>query len=339
VARAGASVGADLARGWRDEQGRGQAGSRVPAILNRARPRRRTTPRTPPAAQSNRWGGSIFAIFADPTRPPRPVRAAARARPPGGVPPFRAGRVARTLVILLTLALGALGTWALTTLQVHHVRIVGTRDPTLLAEVRALPLAGCTIVRCDLARDAALVETLPVVAHADVQALYPDTLVVRITPRVPILIWRAAGQPYFIAADGTLIGPVDPGGAPAPALPLVDDPQAIALGGASHAQAGARLPRALVEMAAQLLRGLPGALGSGAGLRYDAGLGLVAEDEKGLMVVFGDPETLPKDVPGGGSAQLAELRAVLALLARQGETADWIDLRWGTHPAYRLAWT
>ena len=241
--------------------------------------------------------------------------------------------------MLATLALGALAVWALTTpaLRVHYVRIVGTRDPALVAEVRALPLAGCAIFRCDLARDAALVEALPAVARADIQVVYPDTLIVRLTPRVPILIWRAAGQPYLVAADGTLIGPSDPAGASR--LPLVDDPQAAALGGAGHVRPGARLARPLVEMAAQLLNGVPGALGAGATVRYDAEVGLVADGGNGLVVAFGDPTRPPNDAPGGVVGQLVELRAILTLLTQQGETAEWIDLRWGTHPTYRLAGT
>jgi hypothetical protein len=241
--------------------------------------------------------------------------------------------------MLTTLALGALAAWALTTpaLRIHHVRIVGTHDPALLAEIRTLPLAGCAIFRCDLARDAALVEGLPAVASADIQVEYPDTLIVRITLRVPILIWRAAGQPYLVSADGTLIGPADPAGASR--LALVDDPQAAALGGAGHVHPGARLVRALVKMAAQLLNGLPGALGAGATVRYDTNVGLEADDGNGLVVAFGDPTRPPNDAPGGVSGQLAELHAILTLLTQQGETAEWIDLRWGTHPTYRLAGT
>jgi hypothetical protein len=74
-------------------------------------------------------------------------------------------------------------------------------------------------------------------------------------------------------------------------------------------------------------------------VRYDADVGLVADDGNGLVVAFGDPTRPPNDAPGGVVGQLAELRAILTLLTQQGETAEWIDLRWGTHPTYRLAGT
>jgi hypothetical protein len=254
-------------------------------------------------------------------------------------PGLRRLRLVLLLVIVIALAGGSLTVWALTTptFQVRHIHIIGTSDSALLATIRTLPLAGCAAFRCDVRHDIALLEALPAVERADVWVAYPDMLVVRVTPRVPLLLWRIAGQPYLAAADGTLIAQAD--AHTASVLPAVDDPQGAALGGADRAHAGARLPRPLVGMAAQLLNGLPGALGDGAALAYDADVGLVADDGHGLRVAFGDPARPPGAAVGGVSGQLAELRAILALLARHGQTADWIDLRWGTHPAYHVAGT
>jgi hypothetical protein len=217
--------------------------------------------------------------------------------------------------------------------QVRRVAVLGTRDAALVAAIHRMPLAGCDAFRCDTARDARLVERLPAVAQADVWVAYPATLVVWVTPRVPVLLWRVAGQAYLVGADGTLIGraPADA------ALPAVEDPQGAALAGA--ARPGARLSPALVQMAAQLLRALPGMLGVPVTLRYRAGVGLVADDGSGLVVAFGDPGLPPGDMPAGVAGQLAELRAILALLAQRGQQAEWIDLRWGWHPSYRLAGT
>jgi hypothetical protein len=99
---------------------------------------------------------------------------------------------------------------------------------------------------------------------------------------------------------------------------------------------GTRLPRALVELAAQLRSALPELLGQSVTLRYDGGLGLVAE-ASGLRAIFGDPSHAPADLRSRATGQLAELRAILDAPAPVGERPAWIDLRWGLHPAYGLA--
>jgi hypothetical protein len=339
-ARRDASAVMDLASGWRAERlGRQPTSPRASLgakVSSRASLGRRHQS-APPASGSR--PDAVFANSVGPLSVRRTVSARRAASPRRPSLRLRGPRMVAALALLAVLAVGALAGWALTTptLRVHHVRVVGTHDPTLLAAITALPLTGCPIFYCDASHAAALVAALPAVARAEVQVEYPDTLVVHVTPRVPILIWRVAGQPYLVAADGTLIGLADLSGAAK--LPQVDDPQAAALGATGHARPGARLARPLVEMAAQLLNALPGVLGAGVTLSYDASLGLVADTGQGLRVAFGDPTRPPNDAPAGVRGQLAALRAMLALLAQQGQTAEWIDLRWGAHPAYRLAGT
>jgi hypothetical protein len=198
--------------------------------------------------------------------------------------------------------------------------------------VRALPLTGCFVLRCDLHAAASRAQALPQVAVARAWLDPPSTLIIHVTPRVPLVVWRAGNSAMLVGGDGVLIGPAS--AADLARLPLVDDPTSAALPG-GKATPGTRLPASLVELAAQLRSGLPALLGANVTLSYDPALGLVADDGGGVRVVFGDPSRPPADLPLGAAGQLDELRAILLNLSQSGQHASLIDLRWGLHPAYR----
>jgi hypothetical protein len=253
-------------------------------------------------------------------------------------------------------ALIAVALWALLapTWQVRHVRVAGTSDPVLLAAIAQLHLGGCDIFRCDLAPMAHQVESLPLVAHADVHADLPDGLIVVVTPRRPAVLWQTGAGTYVLADDGVVLGTPqsDPALLTAP-LPQISDADALVFGGTSPA-AGARLASILVKMAGQLRMGMAGVLASDWALEYTAASGFVATDSTGRQVIFGTPRDAASTVAGPGTLQqladpapdavtrgvrmqLAELSAILALLRKNGQSAALIDLRWGTNPYYRLA--
>lgn len=246
--------------------------------------------------------------------------------------------------------------WALTssTWQVRYVRVQGTNDAVVAQAIQALPLTGCNVFRCDLTRDVRLVRALPAVAHADVHAAYPDTLVVVVVLRTPVLVWITNQGAIVIADDGTALGA--PANDPAYAalhLPVVEDASAAAFGGVPAA--GVRLDTALVEMAAQLRSGLHDALGDGWALVYLPGIGLAATQPDGRQVLFGTPsdavsmlsdaasaqalgtDPTPDAASRGARAQLAALHRILAALSSRGQSTELIDLRWGAHPYWRPA--
>lgn len=245
-------------------------------------------------------------------------------------------RLRGLLAVTALAGLGALAVWIWTAsaLRANSVRVVGTTDPELVTAVRALPMAGCFVLLCDTQRDAALVEGIPTIARAQVSFALPGTLVIDVTPRTPALVWRAYGDNFLVGGDGVVIGLA--GASDQTQLAAVDDPQGAALT-AGNARAGGRLPAALVEMAVELRSRLPGIVGHDVTLSYDRDAGLVADDGHGLRIAFGDPSQPPNDAPSGTAGQLAELRVMLDAVAQRGQRAAWIDLRWGTHPAYRLA--
>ena len=225
----------------------------------------------------------------------------------------------------------------------------------LLQAIQQLPLTGCNIFHCDLASGARRVERLPLVAHAEAHASYPDTLVIVVTLRHPAVLWHTGAGDVVLAADGTVLGaPESDPTFTQPALPQIDD-AAAALFGGQLPHPGQSISALLVEMAGQLRKDMAGALGDGWALRYTADNGLAATNADGRQVLFGTPsdaalatqtgtqvQTLlqvtspsPDAVASGVRQQLAELRALLAQLSQRGERATLIDLRWGAHPYYR----
>ncbi|MGZ3680168.1 MAG: cell division protein FtsQ/DivIB [Ktedonobacterales bacterium] len=295
---------------------------------------------------------------ASPIKPPS-ARPPAASRPRPRLTSRRSLHIHPALKGLLVaqVALIALAIWGLTspTWQVRHIRVEGTSDPVLRQAIQQLPLTGCNIFRCDLASSAHQVQRLPLVAHAQAHASYPDTMVIVVTPRQPAILWHTGVGDLVLATDGTVLGA--PESDPAftrPALPRIDDDSATLFGG-QLPHSGQSISAVLVEMAGQLRRDMTGALGDGWALRYTADRGFVASSADGRQVLFGTPsdaalatqtdaqaQALPLVTPPSADAvargvqrQLAELHALLAQLKQRSERATLIDLRWGAHPYYR----
>ncbi len=91
-------------------------------------------------------------------------------------------------------------------------------------EVRdRLGLAGDArpnVFRLRTAAMAGALSTLPTVAAADVGVALPDRIVIRVTEREPVLVWRTPSGAFLADVEGALISAV----AAAPTgLPLIDD--------------------------------------------------------------------------------------------------------------------
>jgi hypothetical protein len=312
-------------RGWRESAIVARAGA-AGERLHRPWPRRGHSGSPPPRVNAAHLLGRPWPLGAGLAQR---LQSRRRAHP-------WARRLAIGAAVGLALVVGLALSWALTTpaLRLQRIRVDGTDDPALVTAIQALPITGCIPMLCDTARAAHLVERLPQVAHARVWVAAADTLAVRVVPRAPALLWRVADHAVLVAADGVVIAAAS--SADRARLPAVSDASGAALA-LSRAQPGARLPAALVELATQLLDGLPRLVGPDVALRYDPDTGLVADTGHGLAIVFGDPSRPPNDMPAGAAGQLAELQILLQTLDQRKERATWIDLRWGTHPAYRLA--
>ncbi|GEM_PF-2313601 len=279
--------------------------------------------------------------------------------------------------IMLTLLLGVcltaligVPTWALTspTWRVRHIIIQGTSDPVVIAQIRRLPLTGCNIFRCDLARDARVIAASPLIAQASVAPQYPAALVVSVHLRQVALLWRVGALTLAFGADGVAMGVVNADGRLAldPAMEVGSLP-AVLVSGVSETQAQqiTKIDENVIVMAAQLrlpeIAGLLDLALDAISLSYQwvSDRGFVVTTPDGLSILFGGPEaaalatTQANDANGsaaptgdpptadaiaqGVRLQLAELRALLAWLARTGQRATLIDLRWGAYPYYRVA--
>ena len=204
-------------------------------------------------------------------------------------------------------ALAATLNWALTSPYwlVRHVAIQGTGDAAVMAAIRGLPLVGCDIFRCDLARDARLIAASPVaplLARVGVARVYPDTLAVTVAVRRPAVLWQVGGQTFVVASDGVALGSVGADGKLAidPALPLTGLPLVNAQSSTAQSQPlkpGDHLGETVIAMAAQLrlsvIAGLLGVAPTDVTLTYDGaadGQGFVATAPGAPQVIFGGPD-------------------------------------------------
>lgn len=105
------------------------------------------------------------------------------------------------------------------------------------------------------------VRALPTVRAATVSVRLPDTLVVGIEERQPILVWRFGERRYLVDADGTLFARLeeDPP-ASAADLPVIDDRRAASAG----LSVGRRLDPVDLDAATRLASVVPSDVGSDA---------------------------------------------------------------------------
>lgn len=123
--------------------------------------------------------------------------------------------------------------------------------------------------------EAGLLE-LPTVRSADVAVGLPNSLVVRLEERTPILVWRVGARRYLVDRDGRLfarIGEEPP--AEAAALPVVEDRRATSAG----LSVGGRLDAVDLDAATRLASLVPADVGSEA-----PGLTVVVGDTNGFVV-------------------------------------------------------
>lgn len=208
--------------------------------------------------------------------------------------------------------------------QVQHIQVDGALRVPLIAAIQRLHLDGVNIFLADTNADAAAVKALPPVADASVTRVLPNTLLVHVVERQPVLIWQVGTQEYSIDASGAIIALVQqPDG-----LPVISDEHPRDLHGHPFMPGGAIDP-SIVQMARQLLVGVPAATSiTRFTLRDTINYGLVLLSADGWQARFGGPDNL--------NLKIKELAAILQLVNRQGQQLALVDLRFGFYPYYRL---
>jgi len=151
----------------------------------------------------------------------------------------------------------------------------------------------------------------PWILTARVSRTLPATISISVTERVPMAVLHEGGS-YFIAADGTVLGPAR-GRSGLPTIGI-DGPPIVA---------GARSAGALGPLKA--MAGLPASLRNEVRRAYvDHGL-LTMELRSGVRAVYGDA--------GAAEAKGEALAAVLGWAARSGIHLAYVDVRAPVSPA------
>jgi cell division septal protein FtsQ len=233
----------------------------------------------------------------------------------------------RVLVIVplaLALVFGLHTLLTATYFEVQQITIEGTRNGQVIAAIEQLHLTGVNIFLADTSADAASVKMLPPIADASVTRTLPNTLLVHVVERQPVLIWQVGATLYSVDAGGAIIGQVQQAGG----LPVISDEHGLDLHGHPFAPGGKIDPK-IIQMARQLLEQVPTASGiTSFTLRDTLLYGIVLFSAQGWQARFGGPNNL--------QTKINELAAILQLVRQQGQQLALIDLRFGYYPYYRL---
>ncbi len=213
------------------------------------------------------------------TRPPAPTR---RTRPVRRASARLSAARAGAALAMLASASAIYGVGASPAFEYRSIDVRGAvfTDPAAAEEAVADAL-GQNLFRLSTAPLEAALETLPTVGRATVGVQLPGTLVVNLSERVPVLIWRVGARRYLTDGDGQLFGRLGAGAPPAAAdLPVIDDRRAASAG----LSVGLRLDPQDMDAATRLASLVPADVGSAA-----ESLSVRITDEHGF-VVRADPQ-------------------------------------------------
>ncbi len=264
----------------------------------------------------------------------------------------RAGFFWKVLGIFALLALLGLGLgYALTgpTFRVEQVHVIGTHNAGLVQHIQHMGMQGQSMFLIDVAALTARIDMLPWIASASLQKQWPNQLVVAVTERAPVLLWKTKYGTYSVDGQGFVIAPASetPG---ADRLMTVIDMSTYKSGGKATAaliRPGVHLNEANVAFAMQVFKTLPGLTGmtdftllyvdampATAGGEQGALGGdgsYVVESKAGWIAYLGGP-----DDPNPLANRLIELQRILALAQQQQLNLATVDLRYGLRPVYTL---
>lgn len=204
-------------------------------------------------------------------------------------------RVVLAAVGLVVVGVGALVVLHSSLFSARHVTVVGAGQTGRGAVLRAAGLRGTPpLIDVDSGAAAARVEALPWVGVATVERHWPDSVVVRVTERVPVAVVSAEHAFFLVDVTGrvlerTALAP--------PGVPLLSSP---AHAGAPGTTLGPAARPGLV-VAAAAARALPGRV---AGVTVGARGTVTLDLGKGLRAVLGPASDV--------GSKLAALASVLA---------------------------
>lgn len=236
------------------------------------------------------------------TRPPAPMRRTRSVR--RASPRLSAVRAGAALGLLASA--GAIyGVGASSAFDAARFEVQGAvfTDPGA-AEAAVTAARGANLFRLETAPLEVELEALPTIERASVSVRLPDTLVIDLREREPVLVWKVGAREYLADAQGNLFGRL--GEEPpdvAADLPVIDDRRAASAG----LSVGTRLNAQDVDAATRLASLVPADVGSAADALLvrvtDENGFVIRADPQGWTAIFGfytpslrTPELIPGQV-------------------------------------------
>ncbi|MBO0795258.1 MAG: FtsQ-type POTRA domain-containing protein, partial [Ktedonobacteraceae bacterium] len=235
--------------------------------------------------------------------------------------------------------------------RIAQINVEGTRNQALVKAIQNMGMQGQNIFLVNITSLKERIETVPVVASADLSREWPNQLLVRINERVPALLWQTAQGSYSIDDKGVVIATQanTPG---ADHLVAVQDISKTAQGNsqkkAVQMRPGLHVDQANINFASTLFKRLPAMLGNNAfKLQYDGTIyASTGEGEKGTgsgaTYIVVDSQAGWKAYLGNANDpnpldnRLIALQQILALAHQRQLNLATIDLRYGLRPVYTL---
>lgn len=254
------------------------------------------------------------------------------------------GIIARILGFMAVMALLIAGiSFAMTsaTFHIQQLTINGTENPGLISSIQRMGIEGQNIFLFDSTAMTARLNMLPLVASASLAVQLPNSVIVNIRERVPVLLWQSGKNTFGVSQDGVVIAPVNQLRSTNGLVPVVDKRTNV------RVQPGTHLASSDVLFVEQMFQQLPGIQGVAPyTLQYVnqievsgrsepanvAGRGsYVISSASGWLAYLGDAQN-----SNSLANRLQELRQILSMAQAQHLNLETIDLRFGTRPTYTL---
>lgn len=242
------------------------------------------------------------------------------------------------LAVLAVLGIGLGLALSNPTFHVQQVQVRGTQNAGLIAAIQHAGIQGQNIFLLNRGTLLGRLESLPLVASASLEVQLPNTVMVVIHERVPVLLWQSGHTTFGLGQDGIVIAPMNVGTG---LITVVDQRQGVSV------HSGTRIDPLQVAFAQQLVRQLAGVQGVAPfNLQYvnrltidghtepanQAGAGCyVVVSAQGWLAYMGDAVN-----SNSLANRILELEQILSIAQQDHVQLAAIDLRFGLRPTYTL---
>ena len=256
-------------------------------------------------------------------------------------------RVVGLFASLAIVVLGASFALTSTAFRVTQVNVEGTHNDALIGNIQHMGMQGQNIFLIDVTALSARIDALPMVASVSLEKQWPNQLLVTVSERQAVLLWKTAQNVYSVDKNGVVMASASET-TEANTLPTVVDTGSNGKGMAQAIHAGTQLNQADIAFALTIFAGLAKVGIADYTLRYvntvptqhqnTGGQGTsnstgsyVVVSKAGWLAYLGGPnDANPLD------NRLIELQRILAFAQQQQLNLATIDVRFGLRPVYTL---